>query len=342
MKLYGQSWDRHELEARVGRIEQIAGIQRFQLAEGFSAGVQQAMVRTGAGLSYTVNLSKGMDISLAEFGGVPLSWGSPSGDVHPAYYDAEGTGWLRTASGGLLMTCGLTQVGMPNVDQDESLGLHGRIHHTPAHQIATESQWVDDVYTMRVRGVLEETRIFGERLVMRREIRSNMGENSILINDKVENAGHEPMPHMILYHFNFGFPLLMPETKIEFPSNTVTPRDKGVPLEGYAQWETPKTGYQERVYHHSNLTNHNGWSSVKIKNPHFPLPSGPKPLEVHLEWQTETLDRLTQWKMPGASVHVLGVEPANCYTAGRASERQNNSLVILAPGQTKLTPALDE
>jgi hypothetical protein len=29
MMLYGKSWSRRELEARVGRIEQIAGIQRF-------------------------------------------------------------------------------------------------------------------------------------------------------------------------------------------------------------------------------------------------------------------------------------------------------------------------
>ena len=69
--LYGQSWERRELEAHVGRMEQIAGIQHFTLSEGFSAGVEQALVRTGAGLSYVVSFSKGMDISLAEFGGVP-------------------------------------------------------------------------------------------------------------------------------------------------------------------------------------------------------------------------------------------------------------------------------
>ena len=129
MKLYNQDWTRRELEARVGRIEQIGGIQRFTLMEGPEAGVEQIQIRTGAGLTYYVSPSRGLDISLAEIGGVPISWQSANGDVHPAYFDAAGIGWLRTAVGGLLMTCGLTQVGAPCEDEDEQLGIHGRAHH---------------------------------------------------------------------------------------------------------------------------------------------------------------------------------------------------------------------
>jgi hypothetical protein len=119
MNLYGKSWSRRELEARVGRIEQIAGIKRFIGLEGNEGGVEQIQVRTGAGLSYYVIPSKGLDISLAEFHGVPISWQSPNGDAHPAYYDASGNSWLRTASGGLLMTCGLMQVGSDCEDQGD-------------------------------------------------------------------------------------------------------------------------------------------------------------------------------------------------------------------------------
>ncbi|MBW7460405.1 aldose 1-epimerase family protein, partial [Paenibacillus sepulcri] len=110
MHLYGRSWTRRELEARVGSISQIGGVRRMQLTEGKERDVEAIQVRTGAGLTYYVIPSKGLDISLAELGGMPVSWQSPNGDVHPAYYEAEGTGWLRTASGGLLMTCGLAHV----------------------------------------------------------------------------------------------------------------------------------------------------------------------------------------------------------------------------------------
>lgn len=177
MKLYGKNWTRRELEARVGRLEQIGGMRRLKLIEGREADVELIQVRTGAGLTYYVSPLRCLDISLTEFGGVPISWQSPNGDVHPAYYRAEGMEWLLTAVGGLLMTCGLRQVGSPGEDQDESLGLHGRIHHTPARQVSTQGSWIGDDYEMVISGIIEETRIFGEYLRLQREIKSRLGQN---------------------------------------------------------------------------------------------------------------------------------------------------------------------
>ena len=79
MRLYGREWTRRELEARVGRIEQVGGLRRLRWAEGAEADNEQIQVRTGAGLSYAVSPSRGLDISLAEFGGVPLSWQAAGG-----------------------------------------------------------------------------------------------------------------------------------------------------------------------------------------------------------------------------------------------------------------------
>jgi hypothetical protein len=39
--------------------------------------------------------------------------------------------------------------------------------------------------------------------------------------------------------------------------------------------------------------------------------------------------------MPGAGVHVLGIEPANCLVEGRAVERERGTLVILEPGEQR-------
>ncbi|MEI8206734.1 MAG: DUF4432 family protein, partial [Kiritimatiellales bacterium] len=127
MKLYGKEWTRRKLESRIGRIEQIGGVRRLQATEGFEQGLETVQVRTGGGLEYFVNPSRGMDISLCQFGGVPVSWQAPQGDVNPAFYRDSGMDWLRTACGGLLMTCGLRQVGSPCEDAGESLGLHGRL-----------------------------------------------------------------------------------------------------------------------------------------------------------------------------------------------------------------------
>ncbi len=333
MKLYGKDWTRRALEAHVGRIEQIGGLRRVQSTEGPESGVEQIQVRTGAGLSYSILPSRGLDIGLAEFGGVPLCWLSPNGEIHPAFYDDRGLGWLRTAAGGLLMTCGLSQVGSPGVDGGEELGLHGRAHHTPARHVYAEGHWEGDEYFTVVRGEVEETSIFGWNLRLTRHIHSQLGKNEIVIRDVVENAGFEPAPHMLLYHFNFGFPLLEEQTEIHFPEGSVIPREPDLPLGGLENWHSPQAGYRERVYYHENLsTAADGMAAVTMCNPHFPLAD--RPLIVHLAWNTLNLPVLVQWKMPGEGTHVLGIEPANCHVEGRAAERERGTLVMLAPGQT--------
>jgi hypothetical protein len=337
MHLYGRSWTRRELEAHVGRLEQVAGVRRARWIEGPEAAVEHIQVRTGAGLAYTVVPDRGLDISTVEFAGVPISWQSPNGETHPAYYDARDQEWLHTAAGGLLMTCGLTQVGSPSTDAGEQLGQHGRIHHLPARQVAATGSWDGDEYEMRVSGTVEETAIFGHQLRLFREIRSRLGENRLSITDVVENAGFRPAPHMLLYHFNFGFPLLSPETEIQWPSRRVVPRESTTPLEGYDRWQTPALDHPERVYYHEDLVTRDGWAVAALRNPRFPVANGAGAgtLTMRLSWTTANLPRLVQWKMPGSGEHVLGIEPANCHVEGRAAERARGTLAVLEPGETR-------
>ncbi|MCC6456557.1 MAG: aldose 1-epimerase family protein [Caldilineaceae bacterium] len=333
MQLYQKAWTRRELEARVGRIEQIGGLRRLRLVEGPEAGVEQIQVRTGAGLAYTVSPDRGLDISLAEFGGVPISWQSPNGDVHPAYFDDRGYAWLRTAAGGLLMTCGFTQAGGPSIDNGEELGLHGRAHHLAARQVSASGEWEGDDYIIRVRGIVEQTRIFGEFIRLTREITSRLGSNRITITDHYENLAFVPTPLMLLYHFNFGFPLLTEATQISFPSRKVEPHLPQHPMEGVDRWDAPDPTYAERVYLHKELvSDERNWASATIHNPDFPLPAGGNPITVSLSWDTNTLPNLVQWRMAGAGAHVLGIEPANCHVNGREASRAEDTLVMLEPG----------
>lgn len=337
MMLYGRTWTRRELEARVARIENQAGVRKICLAEGPEAGVELFWVRTGAGLAYYVNPSRALDIGLTEYCGVPLSWQSVTGEVHPLHYDPRAFEWLRTASGGLLMTCGLTQVGAPCEDEGEELGLHGRIHHLAARHVGVTADWRGDDYELTISGLVEQTRIFGENLRLTRVIRSRLGSNRIILDDRVENAGFTPVPHMILYHLNFGFPFMSEHTLLRFPEGKVVPRDGGVPVAGFDSFEPPRAGYQERVYYHElpALPPGEEITEVRLTNPHFPLPHGEVVLTVSLRWDRRTLPRLVEWKMPAAGVYALGVEPANCYVEGRAAERARGTLVTLAPGESR-------
>lgn len=223
------------------------------MREGPEAGQEAFQVRTGAGLSYRVHPSKGMDISLAEFCGIPVSWSASNGNPNPSYYDAGGNNLLRTASGGLLMTSGLSQVGASGQDEYGSFGLHGQIHHTPARQTSYHAEWHGNDYEMFTRGVLEETSIFGHTLRLTRTIISRLGGNRLKIMDTVENASFKAMPHMMLYHFNFGFPLLMEDTIIVLPESKSTSRDVEMDMPRLHEWQAPDPLFAEQVYYHEPL-----------------------------------------------------------------------------------------
>jgi galactose mutarotase-like enzyme len=232
-------------------------------------------------------------------------------------------------------------VGAPGEDKGVAFGLHGRVHHLPARHVSANGRWQDDEYEMTISGLVEETAIFGENLRLTRTIRSRLGENRISITDEVENAGFAATPLMLLYHFNFGYPLLDEATQITFPSQKVVARDAGVPLAGYDGWDAPDQAYTERVYYHEELVaDENGRLTATIHNPKFLAAGEERPLTVHLSWQQSQLPKLVQWKMPGAGAHVLGIEPANCYVEGRAVERERGTLQMIEPAE-KRTFALD-
>jgi hypothetical protein len=186
---------------------------------------------------------------------------------------------------------------------------------------------------MRVRGVVEETIIYGEFIRLTREITSRLGSNRISITDHYENLAFVPTPLMLLYHFNFGFPLLTEATQVAFPSRIAEPWRPEVPTIGYDRWDAPDPAYDARVYLHKDIVSDSqNWASATVYNPDFPLPAGPNPITVRVSWDTSTLPNLVQWRMAGAGTHVLGIEPANCNVNGRAASRESNQLVMLEPG----------
>lgn len=335
MQLYGKTWTRREVEKHLGRIEQIGGLQRCRLSDGKAEGVERVQVRTGAGLTYEVNISRGMDIGLAEYCGAPLTWLSPNGIVNPAYWNRGSTDWLQTAAGGLLMTCGLTQVGTPCNDGQERLPLHGDAHQLPAELLRCEGEWQNDEYEMTLKGRIRQSRIFGENLTLTRILRSKIGKNRIEIHDIVENCGFSETPFMLLYHFNFGFPLMTDETEIHFPSRKIVARDKDVLIVDFDHWSEPQKNFSERVYYHEDLITEDGTASAVIHQSFFPVGNETRPLTVRLAWRIENLPRLVQWKMPGEGTYVLGIEPANCHVEGRVAERNRGTLQTLRSGEIR-------
>ena len=331
VRLYGREWSRSDLLRRVGRIEQIGGVRLLEAADGTERGSRLLQVRTGTGLMFDVLADKALDISSLTFRGVPLAWSSPAGDVHPAFYEAEGLGFLRSFQGGLFVTGGLDQFGAPSSDQGEEFGLHGRISHLPARAVACAGTWAGDEYEMQITGEVRQYRLFGENLVLRRTISTRLGSSSIRIHDVVTNEGFSSWSHMILYHFNLGFPLISPVSQLDLPAEHTEPRDADAEA-GLSTWQSidaPTPGYREQVFRHVLAADRDQKARVQVTNPELGIGVG-------IAFSRLELPYLFQWKMMSEGAYVLGIEPANCSgIEGRAAARQRDDLPHLAPGESR-------
>ncbi len=325
--VYGRSLTRRELAARIGDTAQALGVERFTYDEGVEGGVRAARVRSGGGLDFTVLFSRGMDIGAASLHGIPFAWVSSTGWAHPHALVPENRGWLQTFHGGLLTGCGLTNAGAANVDGDDALGIHGRLSHLPASDTSVRTIWDGDEGIIVVEGVLREATVFGENLRLHRKITVPVGKNSLTITDTVTNEGFQTSPLMLLYHLNFGWPLVDEGTTITLPpGSTTTPRDPEARsgLAGCLTLDAPTPGYAEQCFFHDVPG-----ESVEVT---ITSPSG---RGVTVAYKKSELPHLTQWKMMGQGEYVCGIEPANCKVLGRAAEREAGRLQTIAPGEVR-------
>ena len=332
-QLFGKTYSRDNLHRRVGDMSQLAGIRSMTLNDGNESDVRALDVYTGSGLRFTVLPERGLDIADAEWNGASLAWHSSTGITHPAYYEPEGLGWLRGFYGGLLVTCGFMNVGVPNEDGGEQLGLHGRASNLPAKQVYYETEWQGDEYILRVSGKVRETRVFGENVLLTRTITTKLGSQTMAIKDVFENQGFAPTPLMVLYHINTGFPLLDEDSELLINSE-ITPRDaeaqKGVAVAKRGAPPTPD--FKEQVHQHRVTPEPDGWATATLVNRQF---NGGQGLGLSVRYRPEELPYFWQWRMVGEGTYVMGLEPANCQVLGRAEGRRQGRLPILAPGEQK-------
>jgi len=313
----------------IGNLSQIGTCRHYTLSDGWARGMRATDINTGSGLQYTVLPDRGLDISLASFKGKNLVYLTCNGETHPAYFEHDNLGWLRTFAGGLLTTCGLTHFGPPSTDDGEELGLHGRYSTLPVKQFADVSEWIDDEYHFKVRGLLEEGFLFGKKLRMEREINSIQGHNKILITDKVTNFGNVASPYTILYHMNLGYPLLSEEAELVIDPLETKPRDAdaAVGIAEFRNFIEPQPTYNEQVFFHTMKGNANGKTEVVVRNKKMGV-------ELKINFNINQLPYLTQWKMMAYGEYVLGIEPCNVLCKSRKTLREENALPILQPGES--------
>ena len=327
---------RTHLLPRIGDISQVGGLRHYQLWEGRARGVEAIDFRTGAGLAFTVLPGRAMDIAWADYKSTPLTHITKAGILGPQYYEKDGLAWLRTFFGGLLTTCGLANVGGPCRDEadpfgiDRARGLHGRISTTPAEEVCLSQDWAGEQLVLRVRGKLRQACFKAEQLALTREITATLGDPNFCLHDEVENLSQVPLPLMILYHINFGYPFLDAGSELLSRSFRVEPEGDSAKanLSRYAVYKGPQPHYQEEIFHHTLDAAADGRCTVALANPDLCLCA-------YLKFQKRQLPWFAQWKFLQRGDYVTGLEPANCPAEGCEQARRNGRLQMIEPGEIR-------
>jgi hypothetical protein len=326
--IFGRPFEKDELRRLVGGMAQLAGIRLVELADGRVRGMRAAEVFTGSGLRFQVLVDRGLDLGAAEHAGRPLAWVHPALGS-PSLREPHGIGWLRTFGGGLVTTCGLDHFGPPD-PEGEGYGLHGRASHLPAENLRVRQEWRGDEYVLEVEGETRQARLFGENLRLERRVSTRLGATSLLLEDRVTNEGFRPAPLAFLYHCNFGFPVVSPESELLVRDNSVRPRDEAARagLADHLRFGPPVPGFAEQVFFHEPRAGSRGLAAAAIVN--RALGFG-----AFVRWRAAELPVLAHWKMTGEGEYVCGLEPStHAMTSTRREQRENGSLRDLAPGES--------
>lgn len=243
---------------------------------------------------------RSLDIGPLGFRGMTLAWQHPAGFIAPALHDPQaddGTGIQRSLSG-FLVTCGLDNTRQPR----EGVPMHGRLPLTPARVIACGEDWDRSDPLLFAEGEVTSAHLGGACFRLHRRIEAPVGGASLTVTDRIENIGPETARMQILYHTNFGYPMVSEATRLCLDGAPLAAED------GKSQCcSTP------------------GGATADIARPacaHWP--------GAHARIESD-LPFFQVWRDARPRRNILALEPSNC---GRRADGTSGPSTRLAPGES--------
>lgn len=318
-------------------------ITKTRLHGGKQEGVDTVEIDNGR-LRIVVIPTRGMGIWSVHDGDIRIGWDSPVKEiVHPAFVSLPsrgGLGWLE-GFGEFLCRCGLENNGHPGKDtikdntgaeSSTDLTLHGKQAYLPAEQVEVTIDR-DAPYTIRLKGIVPERMMHGPKFRLETELATEPGSASFRIKDRIVNESSSPAEYQILYHTNFGVPLLEEGSECLAPARNVTPfNDRAAEgdVKQYATFAAPTSGFVEQVFCIEPYSDSSGTTIVALVN-------RAKNRAVSIQYQTNALPYLTLWKNTTSidDGYVTGIEPGTNYPYNRNLERRAGRVPKLAGKESK-------
>jgi len=317
-------------------------VRQRALHGGRQEGVEIIEVDNGR-LRFTVIPTRGMGVLRVECGEVRLGWDSPVREVvHPQFVNLPmrgGLGWLEGFNE-WLVRCGLESMGAPGRDEFTNahgqasaldLTLHGKIANLPASEVEVVIDR-QPPFRMRVRGRVDERSLFGPQLELWTELSTELGSNRFQVDDVVTNRGGSEQEFQLLYHVNYGPPLLAAGARFAAPLESVAPVNEysAKDLKTFDTYRGPTPGYAEQVYCLRPLADAQGQTRLLLHN-------AAADRAASMQFAVAQLPCVTLWKNTAALAdgYVTGLEPGTGFPLGRQRERAAGRVGKLAPGESR-------
>ncbi|HTC84845.1 MAG TPA: DUF4432 family protein [Rhizomicrobium sp.] len=301
---------------------------------GRQEGVQVIDVDNGA-MTFTIVASRGFEVWKAQVGKLRLGWDSPVQEIiHPSYIrltDNGGQGWVA-GFGGLMVRGGLASFGSPVQDGNQQLTLHGHVDYLPASFVSVRYE-AQPVPRLVFRGVVDDVQTFGPQLRLTSDISTVIGKPEFAFDDTITNLSDAAQEIELLYHTNFGTPLLGAGAEFVAPVKQVAPMNPASVVGDLKDWNRysgPHTApYTAKVFNMQLYGDASGQTQAMLKSPDGA--SG-----VLMRFDTHGLPYMSLWKneiTPKAG-YVTGLEPGTGFPNPRPVERAAGRVPKLKGGGT--------
>lgn len=316
----------------LGIKSEIFSVENVILKGGKQEGTELLTIKSN---NFSIKLSptRGLGVISVVGDGIRMGWDSPVNEiVNPKFINLEsrsGLGWLDGFNE-MMVRCGFEWTGHAVQADGMIYTLHGRAQNTPVSKLIVA---IDDKapYTINVKGLIKENTFKKSNLETWVSLSYVPGTKEFIVHDTITNKGDYIKDYQIIYHSNYGTPILEEGAKFVAPVKEISPFNDYAQA-GLKTWQTylgPTKNFDEMVFNVYPYADEKGDTQVMVTNKAGDKAAG-------IAFNINQLPVLSLWKNTDTlkQGYVTGLEPGTSFAYPVTIEREQKRVRQLEPGQS--------
>ena len=271
------------MNEKVNNFMQVASVTRYTVNSGKGVGLKVIDCNNGK-IRFLLNESKALDVMQLYHEGVNVSFLSKNA------FTLREINFDNRFEGGMLYTCGFDSVGGRS-----GYETHGSFHNTTAEVTRAECNENGIIIEADIRN----SALFGKNLLIKRRVYSEINSSSVRVSDTLINEAYRPEDYCVLYHVNFGYPMLDEGAEIVGDIESISPRTPWAEenIATAKLIEKPLPNKEETCYY------------LQMNEPEIALINNKLNKKATLKYSGDTLPCFIEWKSMASGDYALGLEP---------------------------------